>query len=152
MENQWGRGRMLTGEQSPVPEVGIDTEVAASMARALKERVGECGCAEPTTAAAERCCCSVDDLVHAIGRKYTMSILNRVGLEGTAHFSELQRTLGVSSSTLAETLEDLVGVGLVRRSVLESTPPGTEYSLTEAGRALRERLRPLLERIRARGS
>lgn len=122
------------------------------MVRELKEAVGECGCAESSTAAADRCCCSVDDLVHAIGRKYTMSILNRVGLEGTAHFSDLRRSLDVSSSTLAETLDGLVHVGLVRRAIVDSYPPGTEYSLTDAGRALRDRLRPLLDRVRARVS
>lgn len=122
------------------------------MTRTLKETAGECGCAESSSAAADRCCCSVDDLVHVIGRKYTMSIVNRVGLERTAHFADLQRSLGISSSTLAETLDDLIRVGLVRRSVVDSYPPGTEYSLTEAGQALRERLRPLLDRVRDRAS
>lgn len=111
------------------------------------EAIGGCGCAAPTTAAVDQCYCSVDDLVHVIGRKYTLPVLVRIG-GGTARFTGLQRALGVSSSTLSETLDDLVRIGLVRRTVLEDRPPTTEYALTEAGKALREHLRPLLERVR----
>lgn len=110
------------------------------------DAIGGCGCAEPASAAAVRCYCTVDDLVHAIGRKYAFPVLVRIG-EG-AGFTELQRGLSVSSSTLSETLSDLARVGLVRRTVLEERPPATEYALTEAGVALRDRLRDLLERVR----
>jgi len=108
---------------------------------------GDCGCGEPDVATG--CCCGVDDLVHVIGRKYAMSVLERIGRSGTSHFNDLQRALGMSSSTLAATLGDLVRVGLVERAVVEDRPPTTEYDLTPAGRALRGRLRPLLERIRS---
>lgn len=108
---------------------------------------GGCGCAAVGTAAAERCYCTVDDLVHAIGRKYAFPVLVRIG--DAARFTELQRSLGVSSSTLSETLTDLARVGLIRRTVLEERPPATEYVLTDAGLALRDRLRELLERVRA---
>lgn len=109
--------------------------------------IGGCGCAAPSAAAVEGCYCTVDDLVHAIGRKYALPVLVRIG-DGTARFTELQRALRVSSSTLSETLDDLIRVGLVRRTVLDDRPPGTEYGLTAAGRALRERLRRLLESVR----
>lgn len=112
------------------------------------QTVGGCGCTVPTTAAVEECYCTVDDLVHVIGRKYTLPVLVRIG-SGTARFTGLQRALGVSSSTLSETLDDLIRIGLVRRTVVEDRPPTTEYVLTAAGTALREHLRPLLERVRA---
>lgn len=114
---------------------------------ATAEPIGGCGCAAPDTSAADRCYCSVDDLVHVIGRKHALAIVNRIG-EGGARFTELQRALDVSSSVLSETLEDLARVGLVRRTVLEERPPATEYTLTSAGATLRERLRPLLDRVR----
>lgn len=117
------------------------------MAMNSAARETTCGCAELRSPAAERCCCGVDDLVHVIGRKYAMPILNRVG-RGEAHFTELQRALRVSSSTLSETLEDLVRLGLVQRFVLDGYPPRTRYTLTTAGSALRDRLRPLLEKVR----
>ena len=109
------------------------------------ERLGGCGCATP--AAADSCYCSVDDLVHTIGRKYALPVLVRID-HGTARFTALQRALGVSSSTLSETLDDLIRVGLVRRDVLDDLQPSTRYVLTSAGEALVKRLRPLLERVR----
>lgn len=76
-----------------------------------------------------------------------MPLLERIGRGGTSRFNELQRELGASSSTLAETLEELIRVRLVDR---REAPGGTpEYVLTSAGRALRQRLRPLLERVRS---
>lgn len=118
----------------------------------MRQPAGGCGCADPGTAAEERCYCRVDDLVHAIGRKYGLPVLNRIGGVRAARFTDLQRSLDVSSSTLSETLDDLVRTGLVRRVVLEDHPPATEYTLTSAGEALRNRLRPLLERVRTKGA
>jgi len=118
------------------------------MASTREPLAGGCGCAEHGTEAAGQCCCGVNDLVHAIGRKYAMSILNRIGSSSGARFTDLQHTLAVSSSTLAETLDDLVRVGLVLRTILPDTPPATEYTLTAAGKVLRERFRPLLDRAR----
>lgn len=109
--------------------------------------IGGCGCAAPSAAAGEGCYCAVDDLVHAISRKYGLPVLVRIG-DGTARFTGLQRALRVSSSTLSETLDDLIRVGLVHRAVLDDRPPSTEYALTAAGTALRRRLRPLLEHVR----
>lgn len=109
---------------------------------------GGCGCAVPTSPAAERCYCTVDDLVHAIGRKYALPLMVRIG-DGPARFTELERDLAVSPSVLSETLADLGRVGLVRRTVLENHPPATEYALTDAGAALKDRLRRLLDQVRS---
>lgn len=76
-----------------------------------------------------------------------MPVVNRIGRRG-ARFSDLQLTLGVSSSTLADTLQDLETVGLINRVVFPERPPGSNYFLTTAGRALRRRFRPFLEAIR----
>lgn len=117
------------------------------MQRALRGREGDCGCAGIGSAATANCCCGFDQLVHVMGRKYTMPVVNRIGRRG-ARFSDLQLTLGVSSSTLAETLQDLETVGLINRVVFPERPPGSNYFLTTAGRALRRRFRPFLEAIR----
>lgn len=118
------------------------------MVSSTESSAGSCGCASPESQAAALCCCTVDDLVHTIGRRYAMPILNYVGRARKARFTELQEDLEVSSSTLADTLDDLVRVGLLARTVLPDTPPRTEYSLTPAGQALRGRLRPLLDHVR----
>ncbi|MBA3495994.1 MAG: helix-turn-helix transcriptional regulator [Gemmatimonadales bacterium] len=112
------------------------------------EENGACGCAEPGTRQPTHCCCAVDDLVRAIGRKHTMSILNRIGLGADAHFTDIQRALDLSSSTLAHSLDELSRMGLVHRLVIPARPPCTTYSLTPAGRVLVDRFRPLLDRVR----
>lgn len=76
-----------------------------------------------------------------------MAIVNRLG-RPPARFSDLQQALGIGPSTLADTLLDLERVGLVKRSVLDDSPPRSEYALTAAGETLRLRLRSFLETVR----
>lgn len=117
------------------------------MRPAYSVEAGGCGCDRTEATATARCCCVVRDLTHVIGRKYAMTILNRIG-SPPARFSDLQRELDIGPSTLADTLGELQQVGLVRRTVLDDTPPRSEYHLTPAGDALRLRLRPFLESVR----
>ena len=118
------------------------------MERLGEEPVGGCGCAAPVDVAATHCCCALSDLVHVIGRKYAMPIVNRIGHSRGAYFSDLQEGLAVGPSILADTLQNLERVGLVFRVVVPETPPRSEYILTPAGHALRARLRSLLDRVR----
>lgn len=112
---------------------------------------GGCGCSEPNAETAATCYCTVDDLVRAIARKYALSVLNVIGGRGRARFTDVQSALPrMSTSTLAETLQVLESVGLVRREVFPETPPRVEYSLSDAGALLRKRFRALLERVRQR--
>ncbi len=111
------------------------------------EKSGACGCAQAGSPASALCCCSQARLVQVIGRKYAMSILSRIGVGSNVRFADLERSLDISSSTLAQTLDNLTASGLVCRLVVPERPPRTEYSLTSAGRALLLRLRPLLDRI-----
>ncbi|MBA2458003.1 MAG: helix-turn-helix transcriptional regulator [Gemmatimonadales bacterium] len=110
---------------------------------------GACGCAEASAARSASCCCGQATLLHAIGRRYTMPVLNRIGNRSPVRFRELQRSLRLSSSTLAETLDDLSAAGLIIREVVPDRPPHAEYRLTAAGKALVDRFRPMLDRIRA---
>jgi len=82
----------------------------------------------------------------------TRQVINRVGdrwsppliaaLEaGTLRFREVQRAVGgVSQKMLTQTLRALERDGLVRRDIYASVPPKVEYSLTQLGRGLSERL------------
>lgn len=66
--------------------------------------------------------------------------------EGTLRWSELRRAAqGVSEKMLAQTLDTLETDGLVSRFQHPVMPPKVEYSLTELGQGLVERLLPLLE-------
>lgn len=119
---------------------------------AVRHEAGECGCSAPDSNAAERCYCTVEDLVRAISRKHSLSILNFIGSEGVVRFTDLEEALpAISTSTLSETLRVLRDVGLVAREVFPETPPRVEYGLTDAGRLLRDRFHDLLDRVRDTG-
>jgi DNA-binding HxlR family transcriptional regulator len=122
--------------------------VAPLIERSVLDDAGDCGCSEPESKAAATCYCTVDQLVRAIARKHALSLLNVIGRFGRARFRDLEASLPrVSTSTLSETLGVLGDVGLVRRDVFPDTPPRVEYSLTEAGNLLRNRLHMLLEQV-----
>lgn len=113
---------------------------------------GGCGCAAPATGTTETCYCTVDELVAAISRKHALSLVNFIGVRETARFHEMEEGIrGISSSTLTDTLAQLTRVGLVRREVFPEIPPRVEYALTEAGEALRRRLRELLGEVQRGG-
>jgi len=58
--------------------------------------------------------------------------------EGTLRFSELRgRVEGISHKMLTQNLRMLERNGLVVRTVHPTVPPRVEYTLTEAGHALR---------------
>src|SRR6478752_690310 len=66
--------------------------------------------------------------------------------ERTMRWGELRRVVeGISEKMLAQTLRTLEGDGIVLREVTPSVPPRVDYSLTERGEALVERLLPLLD-------
>jgi DNA-binding HxlR family transcriptional regulator len=70
--------------------------------------------------------------------------------QGTLRWSELRRAAqGVSEKMLAQTLQTLERDGLVSRYQHPVMPPRVDYSLTELGRELAERLLPLLDWVSA---
>jgi DNA-binding HxlR family transcriptional regulator len=68
--------------------------------------------------------------------------------DGTARWGELRRTVqGISEKMLASTLRTLEADGIVSRTAYPEVPPRVEYSLTERGDDLMERMMPLMEWI-----
>ena len=66
--------------------------------------------------------------------------------DGTLRWGELRREVeGISEKMLASTLRTLEADGLVERTSYPEVPPRVEYSLTELGRELMERMLPLVE-------
>ena len=66
--------------------------------------------------------------------------------ERTMRWGELRRVVeGISEKMLAQTLRTLEADGIVLREVTPSVPPRVDYSLTDRGTELVERLLPLLE-------
>jgi DNA-binding HxlR family transcriptional regulator len=89
--------------------------------------------------------CPTRHILDRIGDRWTVLIVGALW-DGTARFSELRRRIeGVSQKMLTQTLRGLERDGLVRRTVHAEVPVRVEYTLTEAGRTLREPLRALQE-------
>lgn len=66
--------------------------------------------------------------------------------EGPYRFSALRRRVdGVSERMLSQTLQTLERDGLVHREVLETIPPKVEYSLTELGADVADKITALIE-------
>jgi len=60
-------------------------------------------------------------------------------------WGELRRTIeGISEKMLASTLRTLESDGLVHREAQPTIPPRVDYSLTDRGRELADRLLPLM--------
>ena len=72
-----------------------------------------------------------------VANKWALLIIEALG-ERTLRFSELRDEVeGVSHKMLTQNLRMLERNGLVERTVHPTVPPRVEYTLTEAGRALR---------------
>ncbi|WP_055492795.1 helix-turn-helix domain-containing protein [Streptomyces sp. TP-A0356] len=72
-----------------------------------------------------------------IANKWAFLIIEAVG-ERTLRFTELRNEIeGISHKMLTQNLRVLERNGLVERCVHPTVPPRVEYTLTEAGRALR---------------
>ena len=76
--------------------------------------------------------------IELIGRRWTGAIL-RAMLSGEARFSEIAAAVpGLSDRLLSERLKELEAEGIVRRTVVPSTPVRVDYALTDMGLALNE--------------
>lgn len=88
--------------------------------------------------------CPVRDVLDRVGDKWS-TLLIFVLAERKHRFGELRRAIAdISQRMLTQTLRELQEDGLVSRTVLPTTPPSTEYELTELGRSLVEPMTHLL--------
>lgn len=89
--------------------------------------------------------CPTRHILDRIGDRWTVLIVVALW-DGPARFSELRRRIeGISQKMLTQTLRGLERDGIVHRTVYPEVPVRVEYSLTEAGRSLREPLLALQE-------
>jgi DNA-binding HxlR family transcriptional regulator len=95
--------------------------------------------------------CIASDLFQLLGRKYALDVVCVVGAHGTVRFGTIEEQLSdASTSTLSARLDDLEAADLVARERYDEIPPRVEYELTDDGRELAERLRPLAEWVAQR--
>jgi DNA-binding HxlR family transcriptional regulator len=89
--------------------------------------------------------CPTRHILDRIGDRWTVLIVGALWDDGV-RFAELRRRIiGISQKMLTQTLRGLERDGIVLRTVHPGVPAPVEYSLTDAGRALREPLRALEE-------
>jgi DNA-binding HxlR family transcriptional regulator len=91
-----------------------------------------------------RGCTSRQALEAVTGR---WGVLTVAGLrDGAVRFNALRRRIdGVSEKMLAQTLQALERDGMVAREVRTTIPPHVEYSLTDLGRQVADRLVGLID-------
>ena len=70
-------------------------------------------------------------------------ILQAMARDGVTNFARFSRQLPISQKVLTQNLKAMEKDGLVSRTVVPSTPPRTEYRLTERGKSLI----PILDQI-----
>ncbi|WP_028707732.1 winged helix-turn-helix transcriptional regulator [Propionicicella superfundia] len=89
--------------------------------------------------------CSTRVVLDHVTRKWGVLVI--VVLSGGTHrWGELRREVdGISEKMLGTTLRTLEADGFVHRETFGTVPPRVEYSLTNRGRELAERLLPLVE-------
>ncbi len=93
----------------------------------------------------EICFCPLFGLLDVIAKKWALLIIAILGNEGEKGFNELRSELdAISPRTLSQTLKKLDDIHLVKKNILDTSPPHVRYSLTEEGKELREFLIPLL--------
>lgn len=88
--------------------------------------------------------CSTRVVLDHIMSKWGVLVLSCLS-DGTRRWGELRREVdGISEKMLASTLRTLAADGLVHRESFPTVPPHVEYSLTDLGAALMERMLPLV--------
>jgi DNA-binding HxlR family transcriptional regulator len=79
----------------------------------------------------------VDASIDLLQEKWTLHIVRALLDRGPLGFNELRRSVGCNPATLAQRLERLARLGVLRRTVHSPMPPRTSYELTAAGAALK---------------
>ncbi|OIB57297.1 transcriptional regulator [Natrialba sp. SSL1] len=75
-----------------------------------------------------------------------MQLVSIIGAHDSLRFAEIEEHLPTAStSTISKRLDEFEDTNLVSRTQYNEIPPRVEYSLTEDGHELGERLEPLLE-------
>ncbi|BDB98361.1 winged helix-turn-helix transcriptional regulator [Saccharolobus caldissimus] len=90
--------------------------------------------------------CPLVDTINVISRKWFLLTLNTIGVEEKIGFNGiLNRIDGISPKALSDVLKQMESMGLVKKVIINSSPPRVKYSLTTEGKRLRKAVIPLLK-------
>jgi DNA-binding HxlR family transcriptional regulator len=94
-------------------------------------------------------CQKVSQILARIGEKWSMLVVMLLR-DGPRRFNDIKRnTAGISQQMLTRTLRGLERDGIVTRTILPTSPPQVEYSLTALGRSMSEPVLAFGEWVRA---
>ena len=83
-------------------------------------------------------CQKVSQILARIGEKWSMLVVMLLR-DGPRRFNDIKRnTAGISQQMLTRTLRGLERDGIVTRTILPTSPPQVEYSLTKLGHSMSE--------------
>jgi DNA-binding HxlR family transcriptional regulator len=83
-------------------------------------------------------CQKVSQILARIGEKWSMLVVMLLR-DAPRRFNDIKRnTAGISQQMLTRTLRGLERDGIVTRTILPTSPPQVEYSLTELGHSMSE--------------
>lgn len=81
--------------------------------------------------------CPMTKVLHIIGGKWKLLILNAILLECPKRFGALKKKMPhITQATLTTQLRELERDGIILRTVYAESPPRVEYKLTELGLTL----------------
>lgn len=90
--------------------------------------------------------CPIDHSLRIFGQKYALHIIRNMLLLKQNRFGQFLKSIeGINTKTLSIRLRELENVDLIKRNIVNSRPPQTEYLLTNKGMALE----PILTHIAA---
>lgn len=124
---------------SPEERLTVDPQLAirfkefsASCSRFSREIIERSG-TRATTSSADHARLNLR-IARTVFSKWSVEILTYLYSGRRARFQEIKKALGdISARVLSVKLTRLEELGFVRRTVLDTRPPGVEYSLTEKG-------------------
>ena len=81
--------------------------------------------------------CPVDNSLKIFGQKYALHIVRNMLVLKQRRFGQFLKSIeGINTKTLSIRLHELENSGVIKRKIINSRPPQTEYSLTQKGMAL----------------
>ncbi len=81
--------------------------------------------------------CPVDNSLKIFGQKYALHIVRNMLVLKQRRFGQFLKSIeGINTKTLSIRLHELENSGVIKRTIINSRPPQTEYSLTDKGMAL----------------
>ena len=90
--------------------------------------------------------CPIDNSLKIFGQKYALHIVRNMLLLKQNKFGQFLGSIeGINTKTLSIRLHELEDFGLIKRTIINSRPVQTKYSLTDKGMALE----PILAQIAA---